>query len=339
VFGRASPEQGPRELLARRAEGSSASGKKAVGAVVDDSDLADIPSSSAKKDKDFDSLMKAADSFNDRMARKKRKGKQDDSDLSVVEDYKMAGISLDDSLEDESDVTKEMPLAARTGKVDTSVSGRITKWAAETTELVTNPTKIQITYATILAASISLLFLTGLLVYTMGGVRFRGDSLQVYQRRQRDLQESRAQELAIRQENWRRLSAAGGLENVKVENGGPGLLDYSSVWYGPMLPEYSGSRATQEEYQEALRLSGYKGQDYLNGYTIKPENRPDVIVRDQKLKEAAAKERAQKAAEREQQAKEQAEWDAQVEALNKQYNPLYNFLNGEEPADLLKLER
>ncbi|CAK0833907.1 unnamed protein product [Prorocentrum cordatum] len=179
-----------RVLLTRRAAGTEAGSGKKISAVVDDSDfdLGGTPPS-ADPDKEFDKLMKAADSFGSKMDRKRKKRPSaDDDDLALVSDTR-GGISLDSTIEDDVFDTKELMATARSGRVDTSVQGRITKWAGETQELIQNPTSIQITYATIFLSSVAILFLVGLLTFVVGGVRFRGDSLEVYKRRQRDLQD------------------------------------------------------------------------------------------------------------------------------------------------------
>merc|ERR1712228_498709 len=78
---------------------------------------------------------------------------------------------------------------ARTGKTDISIPGRLTKWAQETKELVTNPAPIQVTYVTIFLASAALLVVTGVVVFALGAVRLRGGQEDVERRRQMTMQD------------------------------------------------------------------------------------------------------------------------------------------------------
>lgn len=203
--------------------------------------------------------MKAADSFSSKMDRRKKKrmSAADDGDLELVSDTR-GGISLDDTIEDDVFDTAELMATARSGrgldgkKVDTSLQGRITKWAGETQEFVQNPTQIQITYATIFLSSVAILFLVGLLTFVVGGVKFRGDSLEVYKRRQRELQDPYMQRFAIMQENMRRMASVDDIRDLS-KPGSIGIRTNDEIYSGVLAPEYGGPNLTQEEI-DALPL-------------------------------------------------------------------------------------
>lgn len=156
-----------------------------VTPVVDDSDfgLEDSGAGAGGKGQkeSFDTLMKAADRFATKKERSKRRSRS--NALSLEDD--LQGLSLEDDL----DLSATMMARARTGKTDVSLAGRLTKWAEETKELITNPTPIQITYGVIFGASVAFLFVIGLVAFSLGAVRLRGDGLDVERRRQMTMQD------------------------------------------------------------------------------------------------------------------------------------------------------
>jgi len=148
---------------------------KGVGPVLDESDfdLEDDAKKSDKKVKDLESILDAADKF----AIKKDKQKKKSSSLMSLED-ELKGMVL----EDEVDLSSGLMKTARTGKVDVSVEGRLAKWAAETKELITNPTKLQLTYIQIFGASVFLLVLAGIITFAVGAVHFKGEGIDFEER-------------------------------------------------------------------------------------------------------------------------------------------------------------
>lgn len=151
------------QLISRRAS-------KGVGPVLDDSDfdLEDDSKKSDKQAKDLNSILDAADKF---AIKKDKQGKKSSSLMSLEDELK--GMAL----EDEVDLSVGLMKTARTGKVDVSLEGRLAKWAMETKELVTNPTKLQLTYVTIFSASVALLVLTGVVTFATGAVHFKGEGI------------------------------------------------------------------------------------------------------------------------------------------------------------------
>jgi F0F1-type ATP synthase delta subunit len=143
---------------------------KAPGPVLDDSDfdLEDDSKNSDKKTSDLNSILDAADKF----AIKKDKQKKKSSSLMSLED-ELKGMVI----EDEADLSVGLMKRARTGKVDVSLEGRLSKWAMETKDLVTNPTKLQITYVTIFTGSVVLLILAGIFMFAAGAIHFKGEGI------------------------------------------------------------------------------------------------------------------------------------------------------------------
>jgi len=170
-----------------RSAGESESGGKAAGVipVVDDSDFAGDadtkkPAEARKKKiEDFDSLLKAADRYSTKAERSKRKSRS----TAIALDDDLKGMSL----EDDAGLEIDLMSRARTGKTDVSLNGRLAKWARETQELVRNPTPVQVTFGVIFGASCLFIVLIGVLAFSMGAIRLRGDDLQVERRRQMDM--------------------------------------------------------------------------------------------------------------------------------------------------------
>lgn len=189
VIGRHAAQGGRRapQLSGRRAT-------KGAGPVLDDSDfdIEDDPKG-GKKDsgkantKELQSILDAADKF----AIKKDKQKKKSSSLVSLED-ELKGMAI----EDEADLTGGLMKTARTGKVDVSVEGRLAKWLGETQELISNPTKLQLTYATIFFGSVALLFLAGVVTFFSGAIHFKGEGID-YDSAQRMMEDPFSQRYKI----------------------------------------------------------------------------------------------------------------------------------------------
>lgn len=87
------------------------------------------------------------------------------------------------SLEDDTDLDMMMMSRARGGKAkETSLSYRINKWFDETKEMITNPTRIQVTYGMIFFACFSSLIIMGVITFALGAVRLQGDGVETAMR-------------------------------------------------------------------------------------------------------------------------------------------------------------
>lgn len=207
--------------------------EKSVTPVVDDSDfgLGDAPKKGGKKKEEFDSLLDVADNF----ATKKdkiRKRNRDGGGLSLEDDMK--GLSL----EDDVDLSIGMMKAARSGKVDVSLEGRLGAWLSETKELITNPTEIQITYVIIFWASVVFILLLAGFVVGMGGIRLRGDGSESERRRQIIAQDAFIQRANLLRENKKRFSEVRDKRELAGLPSGQGIGGVDDINYNPpTLPD------------------------------------------------------------------------------------------------------
>lgn len=158
--------------LRLHAEGGKKSGLG--GAVVDDSDFdfedkKKKKSTGKSKNADLNRILESADSLAIKKA-PKRKSKT----LVSLED-ELAGLSLTTD-EDDIEVTlmTRAKKAARSGSGEVSVSERLVKWAAETKDLITNPTPIQLTYVSIFSGTVGIIILAGVLAASAGLIRYQG---------------------------------------------------------------------------------------------------------------------------------------------------------------------
>lgn len=147
--------------------------------VVDDSDFSNDESKESKEGKkkaNFDDILTEADNFATSIERKSRRSTA------------VARVSLEDelrglSLEDDTDLDMMMMSRARGGKArETSLTYRINKWFEETKEMVTNPTRIQVTYGMIFFSCFSSLIIMGVITFALGAVRLQGDGVETAMR-------------------------------------------------------------------------------------------------------------------------------------------------------------
>lgn len=197
----------------------------AVMPVVDDSEFGGLDGgpggpeeTGPKKKKPIDSLMEAADRFATKAERSRRRSKS--SAIMVEDDFQ--GLSLEDDLG--TDLSAGMMARARTGKTDVSLEGRLTKWAAETKELILNPTPIQVTYGVIFGASVLFLILIGVFAFSIGAVRLRGDGLDVERRRQFAMQDPYTVRRSQMADYKRRALEAEDLRSVPFLDDGTGRV-------------------------------------------------------------------------------------------------------------------
>jgi len=155
---------------------------KGVTPVVDDSDLSDSDSSDSDKSEpsepesrkkaSFDDILTEADNFATSIERKSKRSTA------------VARVSLEDelrglSLEEDTDLDMMMMSRARGGKAKTTtLSYRINRWFEETKEMITNPTRIQITYAMVFFSCFASLMIMGVITFALGGVRLQGDGVE-----------------------------------------------------------------------------------------------------------------------------------------------------------------
>jgi len=199
--------------------------------------------------------LKAADRYSTKAERSKRKSKS--NAIALQDDLK--GVSL----EDDAGLEIDLMSRARTGKTDTSLNGRLAKWARETQELVRNPTPVQVTFGVIFGASVLFIVLIGVLAFSMGAVRLRGDDLQVERRRQMDMNDpfiQRYQKMmefkkaAMEVEDLRMLNRDGSLkeEFKNKDTGKP--MNPSGADYAPQKKTLRlfGAPAPLDEEEEAV---------------------------------------------------------------------------------------
>lgn len=200
---------------AREPGQASGSASKASSAVVDDSDLSDLPSEkltkpdegTKKKKKSFDSLIAEADAFSTKAERASKK-----STAMVSLEDELKGLSI----EDDTELDAIMMATARGGKAsDVSLSTRLTKWLEETKELIQNPTKQQVTYGVIFASSIGLLVLMFVITFALGGIRLQGDGVETARRRTAKLNDAYMQSVAIMREQKKRLAE---MDDIRAMN-------------------------------------------------------------------------------------------------------------------------
>ena len=111
------------------------------------------------------------------------------------------------SLEDDTDLDMMMMSRARGGKAkETSLSYRINKWFEETKEMITNPTRIQVTYGMIFFACFSSLIIMGVITFALGGVRLQGDGLETAMRQKIKDGDAFMQRYQMIRENKRRFA-------------------------------------------------------------------------------------------------------------------------------------
>lgn len=237
-------ERVPQRLATSRLARQAAEQGAAVGPVVDDSDFGDeaapapAPPPSPPpagqggqiKNRTLDSIMSAADSFAIKKDRAKKKpARTNSASLSTIEED-FQGMSL----ENEVDMSMSMAATARSGKVDLSLETRLNKWVEESQELISNPTKVQLTYSIIFVSTIALVFLLGIFTISAGGVRTRGDDLAVDRRRQAVMQDAYIQRWNILIENKKKFAA---VEDIRDAN----VVDESDkIYYGPPIIKLPG---------------------------------------------------------------------------------------------------
>ncbi|CAE6918525.1 unnamed protein product [Symbiodinium sp. CCMP2592] len=172
----------PRSPRAPSGPSVSLRAAKGVTPVVDDSDLSDSDSSDSgksepsepesRKKASFDDILTEADNFATSIERKSKRSTA------------VARVSLEDelrglSLEEDTDLDMMMMSRARGGKAKTTtLSYRINRWFEETKEMITNPTRIQITYAMVFFSCFASLMIMGVITFALGGVRLQGDGVE-----------------------------------------------------------------------------------------------------------------------------------------------------------------
>lgn len=223
--------EGARGLSSRLALRAEKKKNQPVVPVVDDSgfdidgaleDDLDLKPKGGKKET-LDSIVEAADGFGGAgKARRREK-----STLSLQEDIK--GLSL----EDDVDLSIGMMKAARSGKVDVSLEGRLGAWLGETKELISNPTPIQLTYVAIFWGSFVLIILAAGLVVGLGGVRLRGDGADSERRRQLVEQDAFVQRSKLLRENKARMGQVRDKRELSGLPAGQGLGGVDNINYGP----------------------------------------------------------------------------------------------------------
>jgi len=146
------------------------------GPVVDDSDF-DLEDDNKKgqeqkaKAAQLDAILEAADNIASQKDKIQQKKKATSSLASLEEE--LAGKTI----EDDVDLSVGMMKAARSGRVDTSLEGRIAKWFYESKELIQNPTKLQLTYLSIFFGSVSTIFWATVCVIALGALKYKGEGI------------------------------------------------------------------------------------------------------------------------------------------------------------------
>jgi len=145
--------------------------------LVGNSGVSDDAAEKTKTSSKFTSIVAEADAFTSKAERSSKRG----SALARVSlEDELAGLSL----EDDTDLDAMMMSKARGGKAkSTSLAFRLTKWFDETAETIKNPTKVQISYATIFLASFGILVVVSAMTFGIGGVRLQGDGIETARRR------------------------------------------------------------------------------------------------------------------------------------------------------------
>ena len=185
--------------------------KKGATPVVDDSDLSDSADdkaesessdegSESRKKASFDDILTEADNFATSIERKSKRSTA------------VARVSLEDelrglSLEDDTDLDMMMMSRARGGKAKTTtLSYRINRWFEETKEMITNPTRIQITYAMVFFSCFASLIIMGVITFALGGVRLQGDGVETAMRAKMMNGDAFMQRFNMIRENKRRFA-------------------------------------------------------------------------------------------------------------------------------------